>query len=686
MPTATVYANRASEVSSVSGTTVQNPSSLHVAYKGASSSKETQYGVLGFNVPQSLWGKQAISATLTVPADGLGVLYADASALLFNSPNDLNVAKITYDDIHELKIKRSGLNDAGSSGMIGEGNRKQMYSSGYPGAAALMLNAILLLISLRGGSNKTYYMDLYQNPYITINYSDSVSIDVVQQTEDLGYRDPKKNNEFYRINFGLSIIGGTTVTAAKMKWKVSGASTYTETPLTIREDKRYASIDGEWRGKQAVWAPANTFPTRSTIEYQIHVQFNGKWWGNTTGWGTFSTVDATSTATPISPNNTMIDVESANVFKWKHNISTGSTPTGYDLQYSTDGHNWLPLASNKSTASLQYTVPSNKLPAGKLWWRVRTYNGDGIAGEWSNSAAIVGYGAPPTPVITSVSNTARPTVTWTSSTQIAYDLGIYQGETEILRTGETAGTAKTYVSPDFLEDGTYTAKLRIENSGLYWSKWATKNFTIRTSKPAAPSISGKSVKNGVIIISSNKGNGLFLLRDGIPIAKIINGQAEDYTAVGWHEYKIRLVSGAAFSDSAPLMLETKIDQAVIASADTPKNMIGPLLQSEKNAYPSTSNIASEMLFYAGRKYPVAVTTDDITEQFSPSFASLTPNQYERIKKKMESSTIVIYRNNGGECAYCLITNISPSRSIFFTSWGMTLSRVDYIERIDYDGV
>ena len=93
-----------------------------------------------------------------------------------------------------------------------------------------------------------------------------------------------------------------------------------------------------------------------------------------------------------------------------------------------------------------------------------------------------------------------------------------------------------------------------------------------------------------------------------------------------------------------------------------------------------------MLFYAGRKYPVAVTTDDITEQFSPSFASLTQNQYEGIKKKMESSTIVIYRNNGGECAYCLITNISPSRSNFFTSWGMTLSRVDYIERIDYDGV
>ena len=151
-------------------------------------------------------------------------------------------------------------------------------------------------------------------------------------------------------------------------------------------------------------------------------------------------------------------------------------------------------------------------------------------------------------------------------------------------------------------------------------------------------------------------------------------------------YKRQLVSGAAFSDSLPLMLETKIDQAVIASADTPKNMIGPLLQSEKNVYPSTSNIASEMLFYAGRKYPVAVTTDDITEQFSPSFASLTPNQYERIKKKMESSTIVIYRNSGGDCAYCLIENIRPSKARFYTWWEMTLSHVDYIERIDYDGV
>lgn len=528
--------------------------------------------------------------------------------------------------------------------------------------------------------NPTITIKGSNRPYLTIQYEQAKLV-ATNMSPSEGFVDKHKP-----ITFSANISTKSTLNrmkyarSVKFKYRDGTSGNFTIKEITVNNT-------GQTNKKAQLTLPKDTFHS-GTIQWGIEsaigldgdvTVFSGTIWN-------LSTVDAKSTATPISPNNAMIDVESANVFKWKHNISTGSTPTGYDLQYSTDGHNWLPLASNKSTASLQYTVPANKLPAGKLWWRVRTYNGDGIAGEWSNSAAIVGYGAPPTPVITSVSNTARPTVTWTSSTQIAYDLGIYQGETEILRTGETAGTAKTYVSPDFLEDGTYTAKLRIENSGLYWSKWATKNFTIRTSKPAAPSISGKSVKNGVIIISSNKGNGLFLLRDGIPIAKIINGQAEDYTAVGWHEYKIRLVSGAAFSDSAPLMLETKIDQAVIASADTPKNMIGPLLQSEKNVYPSTSNIASEMLFYAGRKYPVAVTTDDITEQFSPSFASLTPNQYERIKKKMESSTIVIYRNNGGECAYCLITNISPSRSNFFTSWGMTLSRVDYIERIDYDGV
>lgn len=686
MPTATVYANRVAIISPdypTYGETV-DPDDFTVGwrYPSTASQGRAYIGLIGFNVPQSLWDKQAISVDLIVPSSNyLGYEMADAYPFAFKNPNDFNANTITWKKLELLNPLGTEIDRITfeSSGVLFRSNRKS--------TSAAAINCCAISVNYHGSGSKLFIVK--GTPYIKITYSDNISIFVTQDTKNLGYVDPKKTKDFNTAFLRLDIIGQTNVTAAKIKWRKSGTSSYTETNLTVNGVWKETTIDDPEYDYGRIYsfkAPANIFPTNSTIEYQIQMQVNGKWWSNNTKWGTFSTVDAISTATPISPDNSMIDVESANVFKWKHNISTGSTPTGYDLQYSTDGHSWLSLFSNKSTSSLQYTVPANKLPAGKLWWRVRTYNGDGIAGEWSNSAAIVGYGAPPTPTITNVSNTARPTVTWTSSTQIAYDLGIYQGDIEILRTGETAGTAKTYISPDFLEDGTYTAKLRIENSGLYWSKWATKNFTIRTSKPAAPSISGKPVKNGVIITTNNKGNGLFLLRDEIPIAKMINGQAEDYAAVGWHEYKIRLISGAAFSDSVPLMLETKIEQAIIASADNPKNMIGPLLQSERNAYPSTSNIASEMLFYAGRKYPVAVTTDDITEQFSPTFAALTPSQYEQIKKKMENSTVVIYRNSGGDCAYCLITNISPSRSKFYTSWEMTLSHIDYIERIDYDGV
>lgn len=401
-----------------------------------------------------------------------------------------------------------------------------------------------------------------------------------------------------------------------------------------------------------------------------------------------STVDSGSSAIPTDPVSATVDVESENRFYWQHVIETGSDPTGYDLEYSTDGVVWQVLSSMTKTSATSCIVPAGALPAGKLWWRVRTYNGDGIPGEWSEPAAIIGYGAPPAPVISEITNSARPMIRWQSATQIAYELVIRQGDAEALHVGETAGTEKNFMPADFLDDGGYTVSIRVKNSGQYWSAWANCDFAIQTEKPDQPQISGAPVENGVMVLTDAEDTTLYLLRDGVPIAKIYAGQAIDRCAVGPHEYIVRRVNAAgAFADSAPLVLETKIEQAVIAPADDPGQIIGPLLQAVENEYPSTTNLSVELKFYAGRKYPVAVTDGAINEEYAPVFAALNDLQWRALRRLMEEAIPVIYRNSAGDCACCVITDINPTKTWNgYMTWEITMPRVDYVERIDYDGV
>lgn len=469
--------------------------------------------------------------------------------------------------------------------------------------------------------------------------------------------------------------------SATIQWRDGESAQWNQ--LTGQVD---ANANWEWYKRIEFVIPPDSV-TAESLHWRIaNVVSNDGVITNFSAVNVLSTVDSLSTAVPVSPVNVMINVETENEFQWQHVIATGSDPTGFDVQYTIDGLSWQTLESKTGTAETVCIAAANALPAGKLQWRVRTYNGDGVAGEWSEPAAIIGYGAPPAPIISEITNSARPTIRWQSATQIAYELIIQQDGKDLLHVGETVGTDKAYTVSDFLQDGTYTVLVRIKNSGLYWSQWASVDFTIRTEKPAPPIIAGQQIKNGVAVSTDEGPDALYLLRDGVPIAKLYGGQAVDYGVVGPHEYVVRRVSAAgAFADSAPLVLETKVEQAVIAPADDPRSMIGPLLQAVENEYPSTANLMAEMKHYAGRRYPVAVTDGTIEEEYSPVFAALNPAHWRALRSLMEEAAPVLYRNSAGDCAYCLIIALNPTKAHSgYMTWETTMTRVDYVERIEYE--
>ena len=192
---------------------------------------------------------------------------------------------------------------------------------------------------------------------------------------------------------------------------------------------------------QNVTVPANTFAGTTSIQWQVAVTANS---GvvTTSGWMTISTADATPTAAPLSPVDTVIDGSKDVLFQWQHSISTGTAQSKADLQKSTDGSTWTTLAT-VTGAARQWTCPAGTLTSSIKYWRVRTYNADGIPGEWSDAAQIVVIAAPTAPSIQIKSTGPRPSISWQTSEQEAYQVEL-DGK---LSGGTHYGTEKTWTSP-----------------------------------------------------------------------------------------------------------------------------------------------------------------------------------------------------------------------------------------------
>ena len=138
-------------------------------------------------------------------------------------------------------------------------------------------------------------------------------------------------------------------------------------------------------------------------------------------------------AVALSPNGEVVDNRASTIFRWSHIITTGTAQTKADLQISADRQTWTDLAT-VTGEDQTYTAPANTLGSGTKFWRVRTYNTDGVASEWSDAAQFICVGAPAAPAVSIKSQSPRPVIGWQSSEQLAYQVeidGVYSSGTYI---------------------------------------------------------------------------------------------------------------------------------------------------------------------------------------------------------------------------------------------------------------
>jgi len=396
-------------------------------------------------------------------------------------------------------------------------------------------------------------------------------------------------------------------------------------------------------------------------------------------WASFTTVDVTPNAPIIrSPQSSYLDASQAITLTWEHNIDTGSTQYAYDLDYKQSDGIWMSLGNHVVSSLQAYTIPANTLQAGNFVWRARTYNSDNAVGPYAESTTNIIQSRPAPPVISYVNTKPNIAVAWQSSGQQAYEL--YIGSIKIYNWG----VDKTYTHSDYLPDGWYNIRLRIQNSQGLWSDYATLTVQVRNQTlPGEDILTASQVPGGVrlqisyfttssdiylneyyvgefyVTHTPKQAEGTrYILRDGIPIAKMDRTNYIDYTAAGSHEYVMRVIKNGYYYDTPAVIAAPSIKYGVISPADNPGDIIPLAYRLGSKPQPQEQiSKGYNTHYFSGRQQPVF----DITEHFESTWQienTMTCENYKKVKLWAQTGKSVLVRYNDGTKLYGIIQPLS----------------------------
>lgn len=449
--------------------------------------------------------------------------------------------------------------------------------------------------------------------------------------------------------------------------------------------------------------PANTVAKNKNYQWRAKLTTNdGE--TNYSAWANFTTSDAIPNAPIIkSPQSSYLDAASPITLSWTHDIDTGSTQYAYDIDYKQSG-GWVSFKSHVVSAASTDTIPANTLEAGSFVWRVRTYNTDNVSGAYAESATNIVQARPQTPIIMSISTLPKMVIAWQSSGQQAYELTI--GTEKIYQ----FGIDKSYTYPGYLPDGSYAIALRVQNSQGLWSEYATANVSVKNVPISgediitATTISGgvridlglPDVQDAVYLNECYVGEfytvhepqaatgDRYLLRDGVPIAKLDGTSYIDYESAGLSEYVLRVVSGGNYYDSPAVYAAPRIKYGVMAAADNPAEFIPLTYRFDSKPQPQKQLTKGyNQHYFSGRPQPVY----DITEHYQTTWPleySMRRGDYAKLDAWAKAGKSLLIRYNDGTviCGIAQGTNITKVlRETVSVSF--TVMVHDYTEAIDY---
>lgn len=505
-------------------------------------------------------------------------------------------------------------------------------------------------------------------PYLEVEYTDeTVGLTPRDLMPGDGYVNRHQDNVFAWTEKQLSQTAQrVAATSTVLKWRQGSSGTV----HTISAGTG-----------NTVTVPADTFPA-GEIQWSVEITANS---GVVTSsdWKTISTTEETSSAAPMSPVGQIIDGTAESVFRWQHIISTGTQPTGADLQKSQDGTNWTNLKSVFGAAT-ETTIPANTFTAGTWYWRVRTYNTDEVEGSWSEAAQIIVIAAPDAPGIYVERSAPNWMIRWQQSGQQAYEIRL-DGE----KIAAGFGQQSNYAYDSWTEPGSHTVEVRIQSIYSMWSPWGTATLQItNTPGPGITLVAEASDSAPESLLTWNGGDydRFIVYRDGKKIGETEETSFTDHFGAGAVSYQVRGVYDDTgfygLSNSATLTIQ--VPELSIYDVTTGNWLSIELSEVQSRALNGSVSRAAAFLHFAGTEKPSVEFGEAIDRVISFDCAFRKTDAVSAAAFEAMLGHTVCLKLQTGETIIGALTAYSCKYTSFYEAFSSAVTETEFSE-VDANG-
>lgn len=503
-------------------------------------------------------------------------------------------------------------------------------------------------------------------PQLIVTFGDENALMTITSTAPVsGARLYQNSENTFSANTGVSgLCFGLPITASGIfRWRETESTEIHELPVAAGSSPRTV-------------VPADTF-TGTSIDYQFKLTSTS---GNvvTSDWVTVSLLDTISSARAVSPTNTVVDGNSSMPFVWEHINESGAKQTKAELQISSDASTWSALATVPGSDT-SCDVPAGSIASGTWYWRVRTYNLDGVAGSWSDPAMFMAISSPSTPIIIVTSSEPRPAIQWQTSEQEAYELELVG----VLNT-TAYGPEKTWLCNQYLSDGSYTVRVRSQNQYGLWSQWGESEIVVGND-PGEPFALTVSESHQAVLNWGGTGYDFYVVyRDYVPIAKTTEQVYIDRWSAGDVMYQVR----GCYKDNANYGLSNDVRAEILPETI----MVAPVDGAEwislelSDAQHRTTkiNMGREIanLKVSGRKYPAVELTGFYSHSVSVTCAFYNRQDCTQLEALL--GRLVCVKTKDGDMAIGYISSMAKTAGQFYAVYDFDVPQIDFKEEIDLD--
>ncbi len=353
------------------------------------------------------------------------------------------------------------------------------------------------------------------------------------------------------------------------------------------------------------------------------------------------------------------------------------------MEYSSNaGESWNVLCSNQAVSKTDNTyfcqIPENTLSQGAVYWRVRPY-ADGLASpNYATGMFYVRVQASTSSV--TCDGKPLPTISWTSSAQVAYQVRFSDYDS-----GARYGTETSFTIPYFYADGYYPVQVRTQANDGTWSPWTEVQYVqiTNTAQPNSIALTAVPTRHAAVLnwTDSDTSETYIVYRNHIPVYVGTDTSYTDITANGECTYYVRAIQPTRYySQSNTVVLNACPKTDCIYDFSSMQWV--PLkysLQERSRNYSSSADVIYKN--YAGRAKPVAFTSGHTVRQMSGSYVFKT--REEALRLRNTAGKTVIFKDTRGGTIIGILNNpvITVQRKLYAVTFLIT--EVDYIEEAEY---